>query len=469
MGPRRLGTLLAAILLAATLLSACEYEIPTDMRYITDGEGRALVLHGANVSSGAKNSSLPMPDHTRDDVLRMGYADWGMNVARVLVQWDAIEPEPGVYDEAYLDAVAERMRWFEDAGVYVILDMHQDVYGPAVGGNGAPAWATRTNGVPVLPPFEPWWLNYLQPAVNIAFANFWKTAGANADVREHFVAMWRHVADRFAGDPALLGYDILNEPYPGGSWAGFENNVLTPFYQDVIDAIREVDMDGWVFVEPKSFGANQGVKSSLRLGTLVDPREGEARVAYYPHLYTPDVDLGGEYNGDTTFIDFWAQSRVSEINRGPMPMLIGEFGRGGSSAPPWTSDVLDMAEDVTSGWTWWSYEICDGCWGLVGTDREEHEVVGTLVRTYARAIAGRPLHRDYDVATRVFEVSFAETGVTAPTEIFVPEARHYPEGFTVSCSDPDGSWSSVWDAARQILEVTTDPAQAEHTITITPN
>jgi hypothetical protein len=72
--------------------------------------------------------------------------DWGFNFARFLLVWDALEPAPGVYDEAYLDRVAERIEWFRAAGIYVVLDMHQDVYGPVasdgreIGGNGAPPW-----------------------------------------------------------------------------------------------------------------------------------------------------------------------------------------------------------------------------------------------------------------------------------------------------------------------------------------
>lgn len=439
------------------------------MRFVTDDQGRALILQGANVAGAAKHSPGNLPYHTREDILRMGYADWGMNLARYLLAWQAVEPEPGVYDEGYLDAVEERMRWFEEAGVSVVLDMHQDVYGPAVGGNGAPAWATRTDNVPVLPPLEPWWLNYLQPAVNVAFDNFWKTWGPHADVQTRHVAMWRHVAERFADDPAVLGYDIMNEPYGATRGSQFESGTLTAFYQRVIDAIRKVDADTWIFVEPASFGANQGIPSRLGLGNLDDPRPGEPHIAYYPHLYTPDVDLGQDYTGDTTFIDYWAQSRVREIDRVPMPMLLGEFGRGGDSAPPWTADVLTMADKVTSGWTWWSYEIdCDGCWGLVDSQGNEVPVVSMLVRTYARAVAGRPLERSYDPATRVFRIRYAETGIEAPTEIFVPATRHYPEGFDIISSDPDGSWSWTWDPARQIVEVTSDPGQGEHTITVQP-
>ena len=74
------------------------------------------------------------------------------------------------------------MKWYSDNGAWVILDMHQDVYGPAVGGNGAPKWATNST------PFEHfegkrvtklhknlgkyWWLENINPATMQAYKNF---------------------------------------------------------------------------------------------------------------------------------------------------------------------------------------------------------------------------------------------------------------------------------------------------------
>ena len=55
--------------------------------------------------------------------------DWGMNGIRFVMQWAAIEPEEGVYDADYLDAVAERIGWAARRTSAVVLDMHQDVYG----------------------------------------------------------------------------------------------------------------------------------------------------------------------------------------------------------------------------------------------------------------------------------------------------------------------------------------------------
>ena len=66
----------------------------------------------------------------------------GMNAVRLLIFWAAVEPQKGIYDEEYLERLAKRVKWYTDNGAWVILDMHQDIYGYAVHGNGAPGWAT---------------------------------------------------------------------------------------------------------------------------------------------------------------------------------------------------------------------------------------------------------------------------------------------------------------------------------------
>lgn len=441
-------------------------ETPKSRQFVTDSEGRALILHGANISSAAKGTPDHLPLQTEAQYARMGYSDWGMNFARVILQWSQLEPEPGVYDEAYLDALAERVRWLSDAGVYVVLDMHQDIYGPAVGGNGAPPWATRTDGIPSLPIPGPWLLQYLQPRVNRAFDHFW----FDADLRGHYVAAWAHVAARFASTPNVLGYDLMNEPWAGTQQRYFEAGHLAQMYRDVIGGIREVDTDKWIWLEPRSVGVNQGLPSDLP--RIDDPREGDDRIVYFPHLYTPEIDITGRYDGDTSFFDLWATSRTREIARFDQPMLIGEFGLGWSmpGAQAWLREALKVADQTSSGWAYWSYEVDSGpdSWGLLTPAGEETPQVNELTRTYARAVAGHPESMSTDPETNVYTITFTETGVSAPTEIFVPAERHYPGGFEVKSSDPDGSWTQSWDPARQILSVTSDASQGSHTITVEP-
>ena len=109
---RALAALGVAVCAVALVTSACVRETPETRKFVTDAEGRALILHGANVSSAAKSTPDHLPLQTEADIERMGYGDWGMNLSRFLIQWQQLEPEPGVYDDAYLDAVAEQVAEF---------------------------------------------------------------------------------------------------------------------------------------------------------------------------------------------------------------------------------------------------------------------------------------------------------------------------------------------------------------------
>src|SRR5262249_11313280 len=157
--------------------------------------------------------------------------DWGMGAIRFLTTWSAIEPQPGVYDEAYLDQVAERLRWAQEQNLAVVLDMHEDIYGEGFGFDGAPKWTCDDAMYAAFVPKDPWFLNATDPNVIACVDGFF----TRDDLRQHFTAAWKHVAERFANEPAVVGFDVLNEP----NWGSypiftFERDRLGPFYAQVV-------------------------------------------------------------------------------------------------------------------------------------------------------------------------------------------------------------------------------------------
>ena len=116
------------------------YSVGASNCWIRDEDNRVIIFHGLNISNAAKRTENQISWQTYEDYKRMSL-DWGFNCIRLLIFWSAIEPEPGVYNDTYLNLVEERVNWAEDLGLYVILDMHQDVYSAKFGGDGAPYWA----------------------------------------------------------------------------------------------------------------------------------------------------------------------------------------------------------------------------------------------------------------------------------------------------------------------------------------
>jgi len=112
-----------------------------------DASGKPLLLHGLNVATKSPESGY-VGDLTASDYAAI--RSWGMNCIRLAIFWDGLEPEPGHLDQAYLERIAQRVAWAKAQGLYVLLDMHQDLYSVKFS-DGAPAWATLDEGKPFTP------------------------------------------------------------------------------------------------------------------------------------------------------------------------------------------------------------------------------------------------------------------------------------------------------------------------------
>lgn len=437
--------------------------------YLTDAQGRALVLHGLNASGSAKNSADGMPWVGPANVAAEA-AVLGSDAVRLLIFWDRVEPAPGQFDEHYLNDLALRVSWYAANGIQVILDMHQDLWGPALtgGGNdGAPAWATFTDGRPVQLQGN-WGLTYLQPGELRAFDNFWNTTGEHPELRQRFAEAWRHVAARFANTPGVLGYDLFNEPWNGDSSSPtFEPNQLAPMYQLVINSIRGVDAQHWILVEPQMYGTIWGWPSTLP--PLTDPRPGPAQLAYAPHLYPWLIMTGQPYTEQNRLatqaeLTTWETNNLLTAARLHMPMVIGEFGGDGNQpgAGQYINDMTGMAASGTDGWLYWSNDHGDGgLYGKVGWSA----LAGLLAQPYPRAIAGTPVSWGYDKSSRTLTVVYTDAaGVRGPNELFLPGDLFAGQP-AVSCGS--ACWSS-WDPTRQVLSVAVAQTGGTHTITVRP-
>merc|ERR1719362_1435748 len=63
---------------------------------------------------------------------------WGQNFVRLGVMWEAVEREPGVYDDDYLNKIEVLINEMGEAGIYTLVDAHQDVFARTMCGEGIP-------------------------------------------------------------------------------------------------------------------------------------------------------------------------------------------------------------------------------------------------------------------------------------------------------------------------------------------
>ena len=414
---------------------------PDGRVFITDEQGRALQLRGYNAAKYVHDRLTPA------DIESM--ADQGFNFLRLVVQWQYFEPVQGDYDEAYFDYVDSVLDAADREGVHVMLDMHQDVYGPVFGASGAPEWATRTDGLPFVDDPANWFNNYFQPAVMRAFTHLYD----DADLRAAQQQLWVEVADRFEGHDSLLGYDLFNEPfgefYEDEDWvtasARIESTKISDMYDRLIDAVRSVDDESWIFLEPTVL-VGYGVPTQLR--TFDDPKLG-----YAPHFYNTGVEEGGDWTGDDFVVNYEAAISAYPTANG-MPLIVGEWGVPNSRTPGNAALVAAQVaamERFASGWSIWYYCRSDGG-GYCAMDAAGGAAPGNepAFGPYARAISGVPGSAHFDAATGDYTVSF--TAGAGPSEIWVPTST-YAQAPEVSIT---GGKAHV-NAKKQTLRITAKP------------
>jgi len=436
----------------------------TDGRvYIADADGRALQFHGFNIKTAA-----PATDAT-DELLALA-ASRGMDHLRLGWFWQHLEPEQDRFDETFVQQLVTVLDRAERHGLLVILDMHQDVYGEAFESQGIPAWATRTEGLP-FERQESWLLDYLQPSVQAAFDHLYD----DEDLRQQQIDAWLHVVEAVKDHPALLGYDLLNEPF-GRMREGedlfaaaerVEREQLTPMYQRLTDAISAVDPDHWVFFEPPNL-ASLGVSTSM--GEVRGPK-----VAFYPHMYDAGIETAtyapdGKIQLDPAFFDQWSAAITTYVERHPMPMLIGEWGIAHPEIPGMDEFVdrsLQTMDRVASGWS--MFRMCQGD-GYCPFDAEgdPRPGIGRIFQPFAKAIAGAPTSTRWNADSRSLTLSFRDNAAGGTTDVYLDAGQTFLDGWMVETSDPEGAWTHSYDPDLDVLSVSTPDTGGDHVICIKP-
>jgi hypothetical protein len=251
-----------------------------DGRFMLDSEDNVLMLRGVNLSGAAKYAPGHLIDI--DETLARDLVAKGVNSVRMLTFWRAVTPEaPGVVDQAYLEAFRARVQTLTDAGIYVIVDVHQDLWGPPFEVHGAPEWACPAALKEGYQPESPWWASYLTTQVSACFDHFWQST----ELQEHYGDMLGAVAEVVCDNPLVVGFDIMNEPWPGTLLPDptFDQRVLMPFYMLVLERVEKVCPGRLFFFEPS------GAFTFGLADAMVIPEEVRDRVVIAPHYYPPEV------------------------------------------------------------------------------------------------------------------------------------------------------------------------------------
>lgn len=153
----------------------------------------------------------------------------------------------GNINEPYLQSIDDIFRRAEKWGVYIFLDLHQDLYGSydkGGCGDGAPKWAYLSE------PYEPklakfvWAEGYFWgKAVHRAFDSFWENKPVEGHgIQDRFADLWLILSKRYGSSPALLGFDLLNEPFPGTSGGKIFKKLISSLVRNILFNSIKKDM-----------------------------------------------------------------------------------------------------------------------------------------------------------------------------------------------------------------------------------
>ena len=186
-----------------------------------------------------------MTDEDIDDLV-----SWGFNQVRLGVMWEAVERQPGIFNQTYLDEVNSLIDRLGKSGIYTLVDMHQDVLSRATCGEGIPAFYAQDylekynyclkgtsdffltpilNSVGACQSFEQ--LDYrrdfhgwplLEDCLQTSFVSYYATSDVISlfrglyenigGLQSKFLRYWEVISESFAHNPYVVGFDPLNEP-----------------------------------------------------------------------------------------------------------------------------------------------------------------------------------------------------------------------------------------------------------------
>ena len=219
----------------------------------------------------------------------------GANFVRLPIYYKVIEDGSGQYTQFdFIDAVIEACA---DRGMRVLLDLH-----------GAPGSQSDE-------------LHTGRAAYNMLF----DPGSAGMMYRDQTVDLWEAIATRYINEPAVAGYDLINEPFGAEDVQPiFEDpHILWDLYDRIYDRIRTTVGDTNHLI---SFNT---VPSEFDWTTLPDPALfGWTNVLYQLHYYCFIFDQGQIVGGcpEDAHAPYLAGKLAGSMQQAyNVPVLLGEF------------------------------------------------------------------------------------------------------------------------------------------------
>ncbi|KAG9495432.1 hypothetical protein J7337_013678 [Fusarium musae] len=410
-----------------------------DTHQIVDEYGRTRFFHGTNVVMKEEPWYRPfewtpgVSSFGERDVQNMH--DLGLNIVRLGHSWAGAEPVRGEYNQTFLDIMKKQTKLAEDHGIYVLVDVHQDVLAKQLCGHGVPDWFVKKD-----------WIT-----VGNAFGRLYNNFDGLGDA---FAAYWKKLASEYVDTTNIVGYNLLNEPWVGDTYA--DPTLLVPGVADrknmeglwnrATKQIRTVDNDTLIWFEGATFDVLSGF-NNVPLG------DGSKTVHSF-HYYNPP-QLGPLkdtlYNRQKDNVRLKTAGVLTELT----------FWMGDDKQMAGLTEAMAATDANMVSWIGWAYEnLYNGTSGKPYPELEKH-----YGRAYPAAIAGTPTSFGFDETSGIFKLNFtSEPNIDAPTEIILPTST-FPNGYELRVL-PSGSLLQYKPDDRTLALFTSKDLKEETVISV---
>jgi hypothetical protein len=453
---------------------------PSGIAQILDAGGREVLLKGVNVdglvdyfrpdlslsypiaASAYARGACPSDDTSVEgvDVCQYDFPQLrplGYDVIRLNVSWSLLEPQPGQIDQRYIARIAQVVGWAKQAGIYVVIDMHQDAWSKYIytapgetcqapleairGFDGAPLWASQH----VAPACALHGTRELDPAVQEDFQKLYDDASApdGVGLQEHYANALLALAQRFHEQPAVAGYEIINEPSPGFNAAPGEVDAteLFPFYAKVVQRVTSAlpAFRQLFFIEPN---VERDVTDHSAIAAPWSAYSSYPNVVYAPHIYTGTFTLDQQVSSTRFFpSEAGYESAISDAKALGLPLWIGEFGNNPENDGTLLRTTYELQDRYGVGGALWLWKENANdvnravFWGVYGPPFPPGTLQPSRLfyssRAYPIQVAGEERSLSYDPASVSFSLK-GESAAVSPgsrgleTVIFIPRSVSAP-------------------------------------------